>query len=195
MKIEERIKNSNKPLSGVEIVLIDMQENLIQGILNKDELIDSLLLLIQSIKIFKLPLIVTEQVPEKLGPTLGVLSSQFPNENPIAKNSFSIFGSSEFCDHLNNNSISHLILSGIETPICVYLSAIDALKEGYEVTILSDCVGSRRTEDERVIFRKLENAGCHILPLESFLYGCLGNAEHSDFREISKLVRDRIKSL
>ena len=66
------------------------------------------------------------------------------------------------------------------------------MKAGYDVTILSDCVGARRTEDGSVALKKLESSGCHIIPLESFLYGYLGTAEHPDFRVISKLVRNRV---
>ena len=194
MKIEERIKDSKNQFNGVGVVLIDAQETLLSGIGKKDDLVDALLLLIQSIKILKLPLIVTEQVPDKLGGTAEIISAHFINNNPISKSAFSIFGSVEFRTHLKELNINHLILTGIETSICIYLSAIDALKAGYEVTILSDCVGARRRKDERVVLTKLESSGCHVIPLESFLYGYLGTAEHPDFRLISKLVRVRVNS-
>jgi hypothetical protein len=44
------------------------------------------------------------------------------------------------------------------------------------------------------VIKKLESSGCHIIPLESFLYGYLGTAEHPKFRPISKLVRDRVSN-
>jgi nicotinamidase-related amidase len=194
MKIEERIKDSQNQLNGVGIVLIDAQESLLSGIDKKDDLIDALLLLVQSVKILKLPLIVTEQVPNKLGKTSEIISAHLNSNKTISKSAFSIFGSVDFTNHLKELNINHLILTGIETSICIYLSAIDALKAGYEVTILSDCVGARRTGDERVALTKLESSGCHVIPLESFLYGYLGTAEHPEFRLISKLVRDRVGS-
>ena len=157
-------------------------------------MIDALLLLVQSVKILKLPLIVTEQVPNKLGKTSEIISAHLNSNKTISKSAFSIFGSVDFTNHLKELNINHLILTGIETSICIYLSAIDALKAGYEVTILSDCVGARRTGDERVALTKLESSGCHVIPLESFLYGYLGTAEHPEFRLISKLVRDRVSS-
>ena len=194
MKIEERVKDSNKHLNGVGIILVDAQESLLSGINKKDDLIDALLLLIQSTKILDVPLVITEQVPDKLGGTSAILSAHLSDNNRIAKSTFSIFGSDEFVSQINEININHLILSGIETSICIYLSAIDALKAGYDVTILSDCVGARRAEDESVVIKKLESSGCHIIPLESFLYGYLGTAEHPKFRPISKLVRDRVSN-
>lgn len=191
MKIEETIKEIKNGTGGLGIILVDAQETLLQGIQKKDELISALLVLLQSAKLFNLPLFVTEQVPDKLGPTDEKLLPYLLDTNRIDKNSFSIFGADELKRDLIDNDLTHLLIAGIETPICIYLSAIDARKAGYEVTVLSDCVGARRTEDESVIFEKLENAGCHILPLESFLYGYMGTAEHPSFRQINKLVRAR----
>ena len=54
-------------------------------------------------------------------------------------------------------------------------------------------VGARRTGDETIVLTKLESCGCHVIPLETFLYGFLGTAEHPNFRLISKLVRDRAR--
>jgi nicotinamidase-related amidase len=192
MKNKDGIIEAVDELPSVGVVLIDVQESLLNNIAKKDELLSSLNILIKAIKSFGLPLIVTEQVPEKLGPTVDYLSRLIPSVNPIKKNSFSVFGSEEFHINLNEQRLSHLVFVGIETSICIYLSAVDALKSGLEVTILYDCVGARRSkEDESVVLEKLEKAGCHILPLESFLYGYMGTAEHPSFRQISKLVRER----
>ncbi|MBT5915116.1 MAG: isochorismatase family protein [Opitutae bacterium] len=189
MKISESIQTSKFNTPNVAVFLIDVQESLLNGIENKDQLIDALNILIQSTKIFNLPFIITEQVPQKLGITSRSLL--LSNDIRIAKSSFSIFGCEEIKKYISEQKISHLILSGIETPICIYLSAIDALKAGVEVTILSDCVGARRQDDQSTILGKLQDAGCHILPLESFIYGYMRTAEHPNFREVSKLIRNR----
>jgi nicotinamidase-related amidase len=191
MKIEVEDKELNSHTNRLAVMLIDVQESLLTGIKNKNELLNALNILIQSTNFFNLPLFVTEQVPNKLGPTAQSLVAELSNIQSIAKSSFSIFGCAEIREKLFNKKISHLILAGIETPICIYLSAIDALKSGLEVTILSDCIGARRTDDESIVLSKLQHAGCHILPLESFLYGYMGTAEHPSFREISKLIRNR----
>ena len=69
MKIEESIQTSKFNTANVAVFLIDVQESLLNGIKNKDQLIDALNILIQSTKIFNLPFIITEQVPQKLGIT------------------------------------------------------------------------------------------------------------------------------
>ena len=191
MKIEPNIVQSTEKADQVAVMLIDVQQSLLKGIDNRNELLDALNILIRSTKILDLPLLVTEQVPQKLGPTDPALLSITSAIQPVAKTSFSIFGCAEIREKLEKEKIVHLILSGLETPICIYLSAIDALKAGIEVTILSDCIGARRAIDAAVTLTKLQNAGCHVIPLESFLFGYLGSSEHSQFKGISNLVRNR----
>ena len=177
--------------SGVGLIVVDLQESLLSGISNKDELLKSVELLIRAIKLFEIPIVVSEQVPEKLGSTENIIRSALVDSKIFPKKSFSIFGSQSIRAEIEKLGLSHLILTGIESPICIYLSALDALKRGYEVTILSDCIGSRRMKDEKVAIDKLKDAGCHIIPMESFLYGFMTTSEHPNFREVSKLVRER----
>ena len=185
------ISKSNSNLSGLAIILVDLQEKLLSGIHNKKQLLNSVRLLIQSAKLFEINIVLTEQVPEKLGNTDLFLSELLPCSNVVAKNSFSVFGSDSFKNYLKSAETNHIVLCGIETSICIYLSAIDARRAGMEVTILYDCVGGRREDDSRITLDKLELAGCHIMPLESFLYGLMGNADCPQFKVISKLVKER----
>jgi nicotinamidase-related amidase len=191
MKIESNIVQSTDKPDQVAVMLIDVQQSLLSGIENRNDLLDAINILIRSTKILNLPLLVTEQVPQKLGPTDPTLRPILSHIQPVAKTSFSIFGCAEIREKLEKEKIAHLILSGLETPICIYLTAIDALKAGMEVTLLSDCVGARRTIDAAITLTKLQNAGCHVIPLESFLFGYLGSSEHSQFKDISNLVRNR----
>jgi nicotinamidase-related amidase len=170
---------------------VDLQERLLSGIHNKKQLLNSVRLLIQSAKLFEINIVLTEQVPEKLGNTDHSLSELLPSSNVVAKKSFSVFGNDMFKNNLKSANINHIVLCGIETSICIYLSAIDARKAGMEVTILYDCVGGRRDDDSKITLEKLELAGCHVMPLESFLYGLMGNTDCPHFKEISKLVKER----
>lgn len=191
MKIDATENLPSKNPLKIGVVLVDMQEKLLQGISLKNNLLKSVKILIQSADYFDIPILVTEQSPDKLGSTDKSLHSISTELSIIAKNSFSVFGSDEFKNTINSKDISHIILAGVETSICIYLSALDALKCGINVTILYDCVGARRESDARIALKKLEHAGCHIVPLESFLYGYIGNADHPNFKDVTNLVRNR----
>ena len=90
MKIEPNIVQSTEKADQVAVMLIDVQQSLLKGIDNRNELLDALNILIRSTKILDLPLLVTEQVPQKLGPTDPALLSITSAIQPVAKTSFSI---------------------------------------------------------------------------------------------------------
>jgi nicotinamidase/pyrazinamidase len=41
--------------------------------------------------------------------------------------------------YLRDRGVSHVVLCGLATDFCVYYSAIDAIAEGFKVTVLVDC--------------------------------------------------------
>jgi nicotinamidase/pyrazinamidase len=41
--------------------------------------------------------------------------------------------------YLRDRGVTHVVLCGLATDFCVYYSAIDAVAEGFEVTVLVDC--------------------------------------------------------
>ena len=83
----------------------------------------------------------------------------------------------------------HLILIGIETSICVYQTAVDALRAEIPVTLLSDCVGGRRSADGEVALDALKRSGVNVLPAETVFYSMLGDAAHPFFKQYTQLVK------
>ena len=92
-------------------------------------------------------------------------------------------------DHLKTGGTKHLLICGLETPICVYQTAVDALKAGYKVTLLADCLGARRAGDAATVLAQLVHAGCQVLPAETVFYALLHEASHPYFRNYTKLVK------
>ena len=187
-------KNENRySFDRVSGLVIDMQSCLLDGIAEKDGLVEAVSIFCKAMNLFEIRTVITEQVPSKLGETCVEISSLCVDSPKFSKKTFSAFGESSFASWVEQAKIEHLIITGIETPICVYLSAVDAVKKGIEVTVLTDCVGARRPGDATQCFGQLESIGCHLLPLETLLYSLLGSADHTVFRSISELVRARTR--
>jgi isochorismate hydrolase len=185
-------KNENRySFERVSGLVLDMQSRLLNGIAEKDDLVDAVSIFCKAMNLFEIRTIITEQVPSKLGETCGEISSLCSDSPKFSKKTFSAFGESSFASWVEQEKIEHLIITGIETPICVYLSAVDAIKKGMEVTVLTDCIGARRRGDAAQCLGQLESIGCHLLPLETLLYSLLGSADHAVFRSISEIVRAR----
>lgn len=137
-----------------------------------------------------IPVAFTEQVPLKLGNTAPELLHLAPQASVWGKNTFSALADEGIRGTLlRQRNIEHVLLCGIETPICVYQTAIAAIAEGLQVTIFADAVGARREDDARVCLDALARAGAHVLPTESVFYSLLREVSHPWFREYTKLVK------
>ena len=137
-----------------------------------------------------IPVVFTEQVPAKLGNTTPELLALAPQASIWGKNTFSALADDGIRDALlRQREVEHILLCGIETPICVYQTAIGAIAEGLQVTILADAVGARRENDARVCLDALARAGAHVLPTETVFYSLLRDVSHPYFRDYTKLVK------
>ncbi len=136
-----------------------------------------------------LPVLFTEQVPDKLGGTAEDLLALCDTPETMGKEAFSAFGNAKIVERLRASSAKHLLLCGLETPVCVYQTARDALQAGYRVSLLADCVGARRSGDAATVLTHLAQAGCAVLPAETVFYALLHDAKHPFFRDFTGLVK------
>jgi nicotinamidase-related amidase len=136
-----------------------------------------------------LPVVFTEQVPAKLGRTAADLLALVEHPVTFGKDAFSALGDQAIAAHLKSAGSNHLLICGIETPVCVFQTARDALQSGYRVTVLSDCIGARRPDDAAAVLAQLRHDGCTVLPAETVFYSLLGDARHPFFRDYTKLVK------
>ena len=184
---------TKKTINGIASMVMDLQPKLVASFdpNEGDKLMKSVNLMVHSMQLLEIPLLVTEQAPEKLGHSLPQVFDGLPNPMFFQKDTFSAFGSESFCQWVEDHEIEQLLLSGVETSICIYLTALDAISRNLGVTILSDCVASRRSDDGADALRELRDAGVHILGVETVLYSIMRSSSHPKFRGISKLVRAR----
>jgi nicotinamidase-related amidase len=138
---------------------------------------------------FGLSVLFTEQVPTKLGATAADLLALCAQPEIMGKSAFSPFGDKKIAAYLRACGLKNLLICGIETPVCVFQTAMDALKAGYKVTVLADCVGARRAGDAATALAHLAHAGCAVLPAETVFYALLHEARHPFFRHYTGLVK------
>lgn len=136
-----------------------------------------------------IPIFFSEQVPAKLGPTAPALRKLAPLAPVFPKNTFSAVGDSHLLAALRDQRVEHLLLVGIETPICIYQTALSALAEGFQVTVLSDAVAARRADDHAACLAALRHVGIHVLPVETVFYALLHDAAHPLFKTFTALVK------
>jgi nicotinamidase-related amidase len=175
--------------TNVVLVIIDIQGNLAQAMFDKENLFTNTVKLIKGFKTLNLPMIVTEQIPQKLGPTLPQIAAELGEFNPIAKESFSCWNDNNFKEKLEGLNRRHVVLMGIETHVCVYQTALDLITNGYHVHLVADAVSSRTPENRQIGIDAMKSAGAHITSTEMVLFELLRTAADPKAKEFFKIVK------
>ena len=169
-------------------VLIDIQERLLPHISNHEEVVANANKLIKGAEILGIELLVTEQYPKGLGHTDKKI--EMPTESDLTeKICFSCIQSDEFLGKLKQRRIKSLVLFGIETHVCVFKTALDALRKKFEVHIVADAVGSRTDKNRNIAIKRMENAGAYIVSTEMILFQMIDEAGNDTFKAISQLIK------
>jgi len=183
---------SNKGLisrEGTVLVIIDVQEKLFPLIFEKEKVLNNILKMIQFAKIINMPIILTEQYPKGLGRTIPEIKEIIPEIKPVEKIEFSCFGSEKFRLLLRDLGAKTLIITGIETHICVAQTSLDGLSNGYRVCVISDATSSRNLEDKNVALERMRQSGIIVASTEMIIYELLRVAGTQEFKESLKLIK------
>ena len=179
--------SSADPLAATALLCIDAQTLFIRAITDGPVVQRRCAFALAAAHGLGLRIVFSEQVPAKLGGTAPELLAAAPGAVALGKDTFSALA-----DDAIRAAVApaeHLLLCGLETPICVYQTAVDALHSGLHVTILSDAVGARRPDDAAACLAALRHAGAHVLPSESVFYALLRDVRHPFFKTYTQLVK------
>jgi nicotinamidase-related amidase len=176
-------------LDSTVLVVIDVQDKLFRVMPEREALAASLRKLVRGAQVLGVPVILTEQNPKGLGPTIAELADLMPGIQPIPKFSFSCCGEERFRRELEALGRRQVLLAGIELHICVYQTALDLLASGYEVQVVADCVTTRLLENREIGLMRLRDAGVSLTTAEMALFELLKTAEGDVFKEISRIVK------
>ncbi len=170
------------------LLVIDVQERLMPVIHGQEAMFANVNKLLRGAEILNLETVVTEQYPKGLGNTCKEV--QLPeNQSIIEKVCFSCMLSEPVNEQLKLTNIKSLIICGAEAHICVLKTALDALKEGYEVHVVADAVSSRTPENKQLALERMRQAGAFITSTEMILFMLLDKAGTDEFKAISKLIK------
>jgi nicotinamidase-related amidase len=175
------------------LLVIDVQEKLLPKIPTADALVRNVNFLIEGARLLDMPVQATEQYPKGLGPTVAELARKLP-ERP-EKVRFSCCAVPAVVDNFRRAARSKVVLAGIESHVCVQATALDLLGLGFTVYVPVDAVGSRFAIDHDMALRRLERAGAVLTTSETCVFEWVGGADAPRFKEVSKLVQDRMKAM
>jgi hypothetical protein len=91
---------------------------------------------------------------------------------------------------LLHSDIRSILLTGLETHVCVLQTTLDLLSEGYEVHIVTDAVSSQDKQDRKIALERLKQSGAFLTTSESAIFMLMGDTSYPKFKEISNLMKD-----
>ena len=171
------------------LLVIDLQVRLMPSIFNHEEISRSAATLIRGCRLLGIPVLVTQQYTKGLGETLPTMKDSLGEFEPIEKTTFSCYGNQEFLNKLEGSGRKRIIVTGVETHICVQQTAMHLLENGYNVYVAADCAGSRSENDRFYAEQRMRQAGVVLTTCESVLFEFLKSADHPKRKEISNLVK------
>jgi nicotinamidase-related amidase len=90
-----------------------------------------------------IPIVVTEEEPERNGPTEPRLTERLPAETPVlCKPTFGLAGTPEILAAVRETGRGTAVVVGCETDVCVAQSAIGLREEGFDCVVVVDATFS-----------------------------------------------------
>lgn len=133
------------------------------------------------------PVVMTEQNPKGLGPTVPDLARPDGTIPVVAKMEFDATRAPHVVDHLPAGH--HIVVAGCEAHVCVLQTVLGLLDRSRRVYVVADAVGSRRPESRETALRRLERAGAEIVTTEMVVFEWLGTADDPAFKPVVSLIK------
>ena len=185
------------------VLVIDMQGRLVDLMDRPRMIIDGTARLLRLARMFDLPVIVTEQYPQGLGPTREELEAVIEETDPegartrrVEKASFGCCGEPGFEEALAaarpglEPAEQQVVVAGIETHICVVQTVFDLVSRGTDVHVCWDCTSSRGEEYRRHALDRMGFAGAQITNHESVAFELARDKNDPQFKGVNRLLRE-----
>jgi nicotinamidase-related amidase len=173
------------------LVVVDVQEQLFGAMEpeQRDAMVRNLKILGAAARRLALPILVTEQYPKGLGHTLPEVREALGSVEPLGKVTFSGCAIEGFADRLRQRGVQAVVLAGVETHVCVLMTALDLLADGFTVHVPWDATASRTRANWEFGLTFQRTEGVVVTTTETVVFQLLGQAATDDFRALAPLLK------
>lgn len=190
------------------LLLVDYQARLLPALTDGSAALANAVRLARLARLLGVPVTVTEQNPQGLGPTDPALRPWVPD--PLPKTAFGAGpqvlarlqppappargNARSLPRHLQKPAPaeplpSGLVVAGCEAHVCVLQTALQLLEAECEVWVVTDACASRSERNRDAAFDRLAGAGCELVTTEMVAFEWLGDATHPHFKEALALIK------
>ena len=181
------------------LVVVDLQGRLVEMVHRSKTVLAATVRLLRLADLFAVPVILTEQYPQGLGPTHPEVKAAFDAlaipKRLVPKTSFSCCGEPAFLRALDDlrprtrSGARQVVLAGIEAHVCVQQTALELLHYGNQVCLAWDAVSGRGEEYRRHALERMTAAGAWLTNHESAGFEWARDKNHPRFKELSQILK------
>jgi nicotinamidase-related amidase len=143
-------------------LLIDYQPAQLAAVrsMDHDLLMKNAVSTVRAIKTFGVPVVhSTVNVANGQGPTLPELADLLEEDKPLDRTTVNSWEDIEFLQAVRAAGRRKLVICALWTEICMAFTALDALRDGYEVYPVTDAIGGTSPEAHRAGLDRVIQAG------------------------------------
>jgi nicotinamidase-related amidase len=167
------------------LLVVDIQERLLPHIHDGQAVLDNAVWLVKVAQRLGVPVMVTEQYPKGIGPTVAVLRGLTSPGQTAEKLHFSCVAA-KCLERLPGAGRPQLVVAGTESHVCVLQTVLDLRAQGREVFVVAEAVGSRRPSDKELALARMRAHGIHVVSREMVAFEWLKQAGTDEFRAVSR---------
>ena len=174
---------------GACLLIVDVQQRLLTAMDAPRAVMSGCALMMKAAGVMNVPIVVTEQYPEGLGPTVEQLAELAPEDAFFSKVHFSSAKNTAIMGKIETLKPKQIVIAGIEAHVCVLQTTIGLLDIGYQCFVAGDATSSRLAANHAAGMARLREAGAEIVTSEMVVFEWLEKAGTPEFRELSSLLK------
>lgn len=167
------------------LLVVDVQQKLLPHIHEGPAVLDRCEWLVRLARRLDVPVLVSEQYPEGLGPTVPTLREMASPSEVRRKVHFSCVADGCF-EGLAAWERPQIVVCGTESHVCVLQTVLDLRGSGKEVFVVEEAVSSRREHDKALAIARMRAHGAEIVSGEMVGFEWLHRAGDDRFRAVNR---------
>jgi nicotinamidase-related amidase len=147
------------------LVLIDHQPYQLANVNSHEPqmVINNTVGLAKAAKAFGVPTILTTVIAERGGLLFPQITDVFPGQEVIDRTFINTWQDKKVVDLVKATGRKQLVIAGLWTEVCVAMPTIQALGEGWDVTVVTDASGAVSSEAHDIAIQRMIRAGANMM--------------------------------
>lgn len=171
------------------LLVVDIQERLLPVMATPRDVIHNSARLMQGAAKLDIPILVSEQYPQGIGPTVFDLREFIPEGAVIEKLHFSCAAHPGFLGRLGEYAKKQIVVVGTEAHVCVLQTVLDLKALGYQVFVVEEAISSRNPKSVELAIERMRQNGIYIVNTEMVLFEWLNLAGTPQFKDMLVLIK------